>query len=156
VSWWTWPALRGAVLEHIPGRLVDIGAGGCSLETPTRLASGTFGFVEIQGPDASLAEVARVCDVTERPGAAARFLVRLEFLPIALPAHLGMSDRAPFAAQGSLAGAAEKAGHSLTLVRRRRADGAVESVNSAHGAPDSHGYAAADAPGESLADRLKK
>ena len=49
MSWWTWPALRGAVLEQIPGRLVDIGAGGCSLETTTRLSSGTFGFVEIQG-----------------------------------------------------------------------------------------------------------
>jgi hypothetical protein len=156
MSWWTWPALRGAVLEQIPGRLVDIGAGGCSLETPTRLASGTFGFVEIQGTDASLAEVARVCDITERPGAAARFLVRLEFLPIALPAHLGVSDRAPLAAAGSLAAAAEKAGHSLTLVRRRRADGEVESVSSAHNAPDSHGYAEAEAPGEPLADRLKK
>jgi hypothetical protein len=85
--------LRGAVLEQIPGRLLDIGAGGCSLETPTRLASGTFGFVEVQSPDASIAEVARVCDVTERPGAAAPFLVRLEFLPIALPAGLGASDR---------------------------------------------------------------
>jgi hypothetical protein len=156
MSWWTWPALRGAVLEQIPGRLVDIGAGGCSLETPTRLASGTFGFVEIQGPDASLAEVARVCDITERPGAAARFLVRLEFLPIALPAHLGVSDRAPLAAAGSLAAAAEKAGHSLTLVRRRRADGEVESVSSAHNAPDSHGNAEPELPGETLAERLNK
>ena len=154
MSWWTWPSLRGAVLEQIPGRLVDIGAGGCSLETPTRLASGTFGFVEIQGPDASLAEVARVCDVTERPGAAARFIVRLEFLPIALPAHLGMSDRT--GAEGSLAAAAEKAGRSLTLVRRRGADGEVETVNSAHNAPDSHGYAASELPGEPLADHLKK
>jgi hypothetical protein len=155
MSWWTWPALRGAVLEHVPGRLVDIGAGGCSLETPTRLTSGTFGFVEIQGPDASLAEVARVCDVIERPGAAARFLVRLEFLPIALPAHLGPSDRA-VAAEGSLAGAAEKAGRSLTLVRRRGGDGEVERVTSAHGATDSHGYAEAERPGATLADRLKK
>ena len=65
MTWWTWPGLRGAVLEQIPGRLVDIGAGGCSLETPTRLSPGTFGFVEIESPDASLAEVARVCEVTE-------------------------------------------------------------------------------------------
>jgi hypothetical protein len=156
VSWWTWPGLRGAVLEQIPGRLVDIGAGGCSLETSARLASGTFGFVEIQGPDASLAEVARVCDVTERPGAAAPFLVRLEFLPIALPAHLGLSDQAPLAAAGSLAAAAEKAGSSLTLVRRRASNGEVESVALAHNAPDSHGYAAAEGPGQTLAERLKK
>jgi hypothetical protein len=154
VSWWTWPSLRGAVLEQIPGRLVDIGAGGCSLETPTRLASGTFGFVEIQGPDASLAEVARVCDITERPGATVRFLVRLEFLPIALPGYLGMSDRT--GAEGSLAAAAEKAGRSLTLVRRRRADGEVETVNSAHNATDSHELAASEVPGEPLADHLKK
>jgi hypothetical protein len=156
VSWWTWPALRGAVLEQIPGRLVDIGAGGCSLETSTRLASGTFGFVEIQGSDASLAEVARVCDVTERPGAAARFLVRVEFLPIALPAYLGASDRRMVSPAGSLAAAAEKAGPSLTLVRRRRGDGQVESVDSAQGSPDSHGYAEQERPGDTLADRLKK
>jgi len=156
VTWWTWQGLRGAVLEQIPGELVDIGAGGCSLETSTRLSPGTFGFVEVQGRDASIAEVARVCDVTERPGAAARFLVRLEFLPIALPAHLGASDRAPARVEGSLAAAAEKAGPSLTLVRRRRADGEVEMVGSAHSGPDSHGYAAEELPGETLAEHLKK
>ena len=156
MTWWTWPELRGAVLEQIPGQLVDIGAGGCSLETSTRLASGTFGFVEIQGADASLAEVARVCDVTERPGAAARFLVRLEFLPIALPAHLGASDRAAVGAEGSLAGAAEKAGHSLTLVRSRRGNDETGHLTVAHGAPDSHGYATPERPGDTLADRLKK
>jgi hypothetical protein len=156
VSWWTWPGLRGAVLEQIPGRLLDIGAGGCSLETSTRLASGTFGFVEVQGPDASIAEVARVCDVTERPGAAAPFLVRLEFLPIALPAGLGASDRRAMTPEGSLAAAVEKAGPSLTLVRRRGSNGEVEKVGSAHGAPDSHGSAAPELPGEPLAERLKK
>ena len=156
MTWWTWPGLRGAVLEQIPGRLLDIGAGGCSLETSTRLASGTFGFVEVQGPDASIAEVARVCDVTERPGAAARFLVRLEFLPIALPAALGVaSDRRNAAPEGSLAAAAEKAGSSLTLVRRRNATGAVEMVSSAHDGTDAHGDAVADDPGEALAERLK-
>ena len=156
MSWWTWPGLRGAVLEQIPGRLLDIGAGGCSLETPTRLASGTFGFVEVQSPDASIAEVARVCDVTERPGAAAPFLVRLEFLPIALPAGLGASDRRAPSPERSLAAAAEKAGHSLTLVRRRRSNGEVENVGSAHSAPDSHGCAEPERPGEPLAERLKK
>ncbi|HEV8396596.1 MAG TPA: PilZ domain-containing protein [Vicinamibacterales bacterium] len=156
MSWWTWPGLRGAVLEQIPGRLLDIGAGGCSLETSTRLASGTFGFVEVQGPDASIAEVARVCDVTERPGAAAPFLVRLEFLPIALPAGLGASDRRAMTPEGSLAAAVEKAGPSLTLVRRRGSNGEVEKVGSAHGAPDSHGSAAPELPGEPLAERLKK
>jgi len=155
VSWWTWPALRGAVLEQIPGRLVDIGAGGCSLETSTRLSSGTFGFVEIQGGDASLAEVARVCDVTERPGHTSPFLVRLEFLPIALPAGLAAGDR-KVSPEGSLAAAAQKAGPSLTLVRRRRSDGEVESVSSAQSAPDSHGYAEHGEPGEALAERLKK
>ena len=156
MTWWTWPGLRGAVLEQIPGRLLDIGAGGCSLETSTRLASGTFGFVEVQGPDASIAEVARVCDVTERPGAAARFLVRLEFLPIALPAALGVaSDRRNAAPEGSLAAAAEKAGSSLTLVRRRNATGAVEMVSSAHDDTDAHGDAVADDPGAALAERLK-
>lgn len=156
MSWWTWPALRGAVLEQIPGRLVDIGAGGCRLETSMRLSSGTFGFVEIQGPDASLAEVARVCEVTERAGAAAPFLVRLEFLPIALPAHLGGSDAAPTRDDGSLAAAAEKAGPRLTLARRRRPSGAVEIVSRAHSAPESHEVPEVESPGNPLADRLKE
>jgi hypothetical protein len=156
VSWWTWPALRGAVLEQIPGRLVDVGAGGCSLETSTRLASGTFGFVEVQGSDASLAEVARVCDVTERPGAAARFLVRLEFLPIALPAQLAVSDRMPLVTEDSLAAAAQKAGPSLTLARRRRFDGEVEIVSAADRAPESREDPQAAPPGNPLADRLKQ
>ena len=155
MTWWTWPALRGAVLERVPGRLVDIGGGGCSLETASRLSSGTFGFVEIQGPDASLAEVARVCDVTERPGTSSPYLVRLEFLPIALPAHLA-SDRAPVTVERSLAAAAEKAGPSLTLVRRRRSNGEVENVESARNTPDSQRYAPASVPGEPLAERLKK
>lgn len=156
MTWWTWPALRGAVLERIPGRLVDIGAGGCSLETSSRLSSGTFGFVEIQGPDASLAEVARVADVTERPGAASPYLVRLEFVPIALPSHMSSSDRVAATVEGSLAAAAEKAGPSLTLVRRRGANGEVENVGSAQSAPESHGYAEADGQENSLADQLKK
>lgn len=93
MTWWTWPDLRGAVLERISGELVDIGAGGCSLETSTPLSTGTFGFVEIDVPDAALAEVVRVCHVTERPGAAARFLVRLEFVPVAPPTQAGARDR---------------------------------------------------------------
>ena len=122
MTWWTWPGLRGAVLEQLPGRLVDIGAGGCSVETASRLGTGTFGFVEIDGPDASLAEVARVSGVTERPGAASPFLVRLEFLPIALRLHTSAGTRAAPSA-GSLAGAGPKAGPGLTLVRRRERDG---------------------------------
>jgi hypothetical protein len=135
---------------------VNIGAGGCSLETSSRLSSGTFGFVEIQGPDAALAEVARVCGVTERPGAAAPFLVRLEFLPIALPSYAGVADRSAATLEGSLAAAAEKAGSSLTLVRRRGADGQVETVGSAQGGADLHGYTAVESPENTLADRLKK
>ena len=156
MTWWTWPGLRGAVLEQIPGRLVDIGAGGCSLETSTRLASGTFGFVEVQGPDASIAEVARVCDVTERPGATEPFIVRLEFLPIALPAGVGVSDRRTPAPAGSLAAAAEKAGSSLTLVRRRDRAEPASDEPVAHNGPEGHEMAAPPDPEHSLADDLKK
>jgi hypothetical protein len=156
MTWWTWPGLRGAVLEHVPGRLLDIGAGGCSVETSTPLGAGTFGFVEIEGPDASLAEVARVCTVTERPGATAPFLVRLEFLPIPLPLHLTAGDRGPRAAATPLAAAGEKAGPSLTLVRRRSGNSEPERATSACDAPDSHGYAEPEAPRATLADRLKK
>jgi hypothetical protein len=152
MSWWTWPGLRGAVLEQIPGRLVDIGAGGCSVETTARVGAGTFGFVEIDGPDASLAEVARVCDVTERQDAAAPFLVRLEFLPVALPSHLMPSDGAR---RSSLATAREKAGPSLTLVSRdgQRVDAAGENA-ARNGPPEAD--ASEPPPVEPLADGLKK
>jgi hypothetical protein len=156
MTWWTWPGLRGAVLEHVPGRLLDIGAGGCSVETSTPLGAGTFGFVEIEGPDASLAEVARVCTVTERPGATAPFLVRLEFLPIPLPLHLTAGDRGPRAAATPLAAAGEKAGPSLTLVRRREPNDGEANCALAHNGPEAHRDAASEAYGDALADALKK
>jgi hypothetical protein len=155
MTWWTWPGLRGAVLEQLPGRLVDIGAGGCSVETASRLGPGTFGFVEIDGPDASLAEVARVCDVTERPGAASPFVVRLEFLPIPLPPRASAGDRAARTA-GSLAGAGQKAGPNLTLVRRRDRAEPASDEPVAHNGPEGHEMAAPPDPEHSLADDLKK
>jgi hypothetical protein len=155
MTWWTWPGLRGAVLEQLPGRLVDIGVGGCSVETASRLGTGTFGFVEIDGPDATLAEVARVCDVTERPGAASPFLVRLEFLPIPLPQHSSAGDRAARTA-GSLAGAGQKAGPRLTLVRGRQRDEPTGDEPLAHNGPEDHEMAGAPGRRASLADDLKQ
>jgi len=154
VSWWTWPGLRGAVLEEIPGRLVDISAGGCSVETTTRLGLGTFGFVEIEGPDASLAEVARVCSITERAGATAPFLVRLEFLPIALPVQVN-GDRAPRVV-APLAAAGEKTGSSLTLVRRREQVVEAAGEQGAQNSPKDGAYSSSAAQGHPLADDLKK
>jgi hypothetical protein len=135
---------------------VDIGVGGCSVETNTALGAGTFGFVEIEGPDASLAEVARVCAVTERPGGSSPFLVRLEFLPIPLPLHLSASDRRPRAFAGPLAAAGEKAGPSLTLVRRteRRNDEASDEV--AQNGPEEPEKPVVMRQRAALADPLKK
>jgi len=154
VNWWTWPGLRGAVLEEIPGRLVDISAGGCSVATTTRLGLGTFGFVEIDGPDASLAEVARVCSITERAGAAAPFLVRLEFLPIALPAQVNGDRTARVVAP--LAGAGEKTGPSLTLVRRREQPAETAGEEGTQNSPKDGGNSQSAAQGHPLADDLKK
>ena len=153
MSWWSWPGLRGAVLEQIPGRLVDIGAGGCSVETASRLGAGTFGFVEIEGADASLAEVARVCSITERPGTASPFLVRLEFLPIALPAHVN-ADRAPRLV-APLAAAGEKAGRSLTLVGGSERTASAPGGQVAQNRPKNADFSASGDQGHSLADDLK-
>jgi hypothetical protein len=90
--------------------------GGCCLETTSPLARGTFGFVDIQGNDASIAEVARVADVAERPGASSPFLVRLEFLPIALPFAVNTSADRRGAA--TLVEGEEKAGWSQTVGER--------------------------------------
>ncbi len=154
MTWWTWPGLRGAVLEQLAGRLVDIGAGGCSVETASRLGTGTFGFVEIDGPDAWLGEVARVSDVTERPGTDAPFLVRLEFLPIPLPRHPRAGARATPTA-GSLAGAGQKAGPGLTLVWCRERDEPAGAEPVAHNGAHHHEMAAPPDQGHSLADDLK-
>jgi hypothetical protein len=156
VTWWTWPGLRGAVLEHIPGRLEDIGAGGCSVATSSPLATGTFGFVEIEGADASLAEVARVCAVTERPGAASPFLLRLEFLPIALPLPASANEDTTGTPGHSLVGAGVKAGSSLTLVRRHEVEDEPATERTAQDAPEQHGNAASGHPGWPLADALRK
>jgi hypothetical protein len=84
MSWWTWRDVHGSLIERLEGRLLDVSVSGCRLETGRALEVGSVGVIEIRDLNRPIAEAARVCGITERPGAAARFVLHLEFLPLAL------------------------------------------------------------------------
>jgi hypothetical protein len=85
VTWWTWRHPRATVIERLEGRLLDVSASGCRLEAASMLEVGSVGVIEISGLSTPIAEAARVCRVTHRPGASARYVLHLEFLPLPLP-----------------------------------------------------------------------
>lgn len=136
MSWWTWRDAQGMVIERIEGRLLDVSASGCRLESTSTLEVGSVGVIEIQGLEAPIAEAARVCHTVERPGAATRYVLQLEFLPLPL------AKRAPArAAVGGqvLVGSGERSGPSPTTrpapavaVSRERQPDRPETVNSGH------------------------
>lgn len=87
MTWWTWDDVHGSLVERVEGQLLDIGAGGCRLETAVPLDVGSVGVVEVGGLESPVAEAARVCHVIERPGAAARYVLQVQFLPLPLAAR---------------------------------------------------------------------
>lgn len=97
MTWWTWDDAHGSLVERVEGQLLDIGAGGCRLETAVPLDIGSVGVVEIGGLEAPVAEAVRVCHMIERPGAAARYVLQVQFLPLPLslraPARVAMRGR---------------------------------------------------------------
>ena len=51
----------GAIVREVPIRLLDIGAGGCSIKSPVRIAEGAVGWLSVKSHDAQYDEVVRVC-----------------------------------------------------------------------------------------------
>jgi hypothetical protein len=96
MSWWTWRDVHGTLIERVEGRLLDVSASGCRLESARTLEVGSVGVIEIRDLDRPIAEAARVCNTIERRGAAARYVLHLEFLPIAFerraPASVAVCD----------------------------------------------------------------
>jgi hypothetical protein len=82
MSWWTWRDLRGALVERIHGHVLDVSASGCRVESDCSIAVGSIGLLEVCGLDKPVSRVARVRHTFERPGAAVRFVLHLEFLSL--------------------------------------------------------------------------
>lgn len=80
MSWWTWRDPRGALVERIHGHVLDLSASGCRVESVCSIAVGSIGVLEVCGLDEPLSRVARVRQASERPGAALRYVLHLEFL----------------------------------------------------------------------------
>lgn len=80
MNWWTWRDLRAALVVRIEGHVLDLSVSGCRVESARSIAVGSTGILDVRGLDEPLSRVARVRDTTERPGAAVRYLLHLEFL----------------------------------------------------------------------------
>ena len=93
MTWWTWRNVRGTVIERLEGQLLDVSASGCRLEAASMLEVGSVGVIEIGDLSTPIAEAARVCRVIDRPGASARYVLHLEFLPLPLSASCSRSCR---------------------------------------------------------------
>ena len=118
MTWWTWRDVQGTVVERLEGRLLDVSASGCRMETDTSLEVGSVGVIEIRDLQTPIAEAARVCRTTERPGASARYVLQLEFLPLPLerraPARVAVSNGDHASADRVLPGSGERSGSKPT------------------------------------------
>ena len=141
MTWWTWQDVQGTVVERLEGRLLDVSASGCRVETDTSLEVGSVGVIEIRDLPAPIAEAARVCRTTERPGASARYVLQLEFLPLPLerraPARVAVCNGDYASADQVLPGHGERSGSSPTN-------------DAPHGAPVGVGPAANGADSQEL------
>ena len=134
MTWWLRRDVQGTVVERLEGRLIDISASGCRMETDTSLEVGSVGVIEIRDLPTPIAEAARVCRTTERPGASARYVLQLEFLPLPLerraPARVAVSNGDHGSPDRVLAGYGERSGSSPTSGARH--GGPVTVGPSAH------------------------
>jgi hypothetical protein len=158
MSWWTWRGVHGTVIERVEGRLIDLSASGCRIETSHGLDVGSVGVIEVRDLATPIAEAARVCHTIERPGAAARYVLQLEFMPLALarraPAAAAVCRREPGVEDQVLTCSGERSGSNPTSGVADAAAGRRHVVQSPH----RHGESGLDSTitetAEALADRL--
>jgi len=138
MNWWTWRDVHGAVIERVEGRLLDISASGCRLESASTLEVGSVGVIEIRDLERPIAEAARVCHAIERPGAFARYVLQLEFLPLPLehraPASVAVCTGDHSVVDQVLPGLGERSDPSPTndaLTAGVTADGTAQRVGEA-------------------------
>ena len=75
----------GGIVREVPIRLLDIGAGGCSIESPVRIPEGAVGWLSVKSYDAQYEEVVRVCRSDWRTERFWQWMSGVEFLTLAPP-----------------------------------------------------------------------
>ena len=75
----------GGIVREVPIRLLDIGAGGCSIESPVRIAEGAVGWLSVKSQDTQYDEVVRVCRSDWRTERFWRWISGVEFLTLEPP-----------------------------------------------------------------------
>ena len=158
MTWWTWRDVQGTVIDRVEGRLLDLSASGCRLETTSALEVGSMGVIEISDLPTPVAEAARVCRMTERPGAAARYVLQLEFLPLALaqrsPAHAAVAGANGSLPGHVLTGSGERSGSNPTTATVAFAGPASGVAAERENTPENAGIAAIDGSTDDLATTL--
>ena len=158
MNWWTWRDMHGAVIERVEGRLLDISASGCRLESASTLEVGSVGVIEIRDLATPIAEAARVCHTIERPGAFARYVLQLEFLPLPLerraPASVAVCNSDRIAVDQLLPGSGERSDSDLTNGALRKGATAAGAVIDPAEALKTQQSAAITETAEALADTL--
>jgi hypothetical protein len=158
MTWWTWRDVHGTVVERLEGRLLDVSASGCRVETDTSLEVGSVGVIEIRDLPTPIAEAARVCRTTERPGASARYVLQLEFLPLPLerraPARVAVCNGEYTSADQVLPGHGERSGSSPTSDATHGGMVTVDLAAQRADSPESHPEAPMAGTAEPLAEAL--
>jgi hypothetical protein len=75
----------GGIVREVPIRLLDIGAGGCSIESPVRIAEGAVGWLSVKSQDTHHDEVVRVCRSDWRTERFWQWISGVEFLTLEPP-----------------------------------------------------------------------
>jgi hypothetical protein len=75
----------GGIVREVPIRLLDIGAGGCLIGSPVRIAEGAVGWLSVNGQNARYDEVVRVCRSEWRTERFWRWIAGVEFLTLEPP-----------------------------------------------------------------------
>jgi hypothetical protein len=159
MTWWAWRDVQGTVVERLEGRLLDVSASGCRMETDTSLEVGSVGVIEIRDLPTPIAEAARVVRTTERPGASARYVLQLEFLPLPLerraPARVAVSNGEHASADQVLPGHGERSGSSPTSEARLGGPVTVGPVAHREDSPELQPEAPTARTAEPLAEALR-
>ena len=75
----------GGIVREVPIRLLDIGAGGCSIESPVRIAEGAVGWLSMKSQNTQYDEVVRVCRSDWRTERFWQWISGVEFLTLEPP-----------------------------------------------------------------------
>jgi hypothetical protein len=75
----------GGIVREVPIRLLEIGAGGCLIESPVGFSEGAVGWLSVNGDDAQHREIVRVSRSDRQTGRLWPWISGIEFLTLDLP-----------------------------------------------------------------------